>query len=412
MKIAVTGGSGQLGTLVLRRLVYDRNIKEIILIDLQPPLVASAKIKFTRADIRDKALDQYLQGCDALIHLAFVVIHYKPRAEFDAINIEGSKNVFQAAVRAGIGQILYTSSIAAYGVVPGHPVPIVESTPRKYQPDMPYAAAKYKIEAFLDDFEASHPEVCITRFRPAILIGRQMDHAFGQTLKRRKILHRGSMRIPIVWDEDVADAILLALRRKQPGAFNLAADSPLDAAGLAKEGGLQLIRLPKGLVVALAYLGVFFSRLGLGQAMDPAWTKQAKGELIVSSDRARSELGWQPACSTAAEVIRKYVAEVPQKLDPRLRKFFRALNFAAKLQTPAPNQKLVNTQVHLALNGTNGGDLGLFMHQGKLSIRQTIPRPPASVVRLHADTLIELLAGHGDFAAAQLTGKVKVEGEP
>ena len=41
------------------------------------------------------------------------------------------RNVFEAAARAGVGQIIYTSSIAAYGVTPGHPDPLYEDAPRK-----------------------------------------------------------------------------------------------------------------------------------------------------------------------------------------------------------------------------------------------------------------------------------------
>jgi uncharacterized protein YbjT (DUF2867 family) len=41
MRIAVTGGSGQLGTLVLRRLADDRAVKEIVALDVRPPLFVS-----------------------------------------------------------------------------------------------------------------------------------------------------------------------------------------------------------------------------------------------------------------------------------------------------------------------------------------------------------------------------------
>jgi nucleoside-diphosphate-sugar epimerase len=51
--------------------------------------------------------------------------------------------------------------------------------------------------------------------------------------------------------------------------------------------------------------------------MEPAWLKEAKVEMIISSAKARRDLNWQPRCTTAAEVIKKYVEVVPKRLDPR-----------------------------------------------------------------------------------------------
>jgi UDP-glucose 4-epimerase len=365
-----------------------------------------------RADIREDNFAQYLQDCEVLVHLAFVVTSYLPRAEFDAINIAGSKNIFRAAAAAGVRQIVYASSIAAYGTMPGHPIPIVETTPRRYHYAIPYAAAKFRLEEFLDEFEQEHLNFVVTRFRPAILLGVYMEHPFGQTLRQRRIVARGNTPIPIVWDEDVADAIMLAIRTKAHGAFNLAADNALSAAELARIGGLRLLRVPGWILLPLAYLSIFLTKFGIGRAMDPAWLKEAKGEMIISSAKARQELGWQPRCSTAAQVIKKYVEVVPKRLDPRLARFFRLIGWISRFQRPSPAQQQVSARIHLALAGPTGGDLGCFIHHGRLSIEKNIPRPPTAVARLSVSTLLDFLAGRADFATAQITGKIHFEGEP
>ncbi|MCU1277537.1 MAG: NAD-dependent epimerase/dehydratase, partial [bacterium] len=140
MRIAVTGAAGQLGTVVLRRLAVERGVTAIRSLDLRPPAVASGKLEHVRADVRDPAFARFLDGCDALVHLAFIVTGAPPRPVFDAINVAGSRNVIEAAVKVGIKKIVYTSSVAAYGVVHGHPRPIVETTPRVHQPAFPYSA--------------------------------------------------------------------------------------------------------------------------------------------------------------------------------------------------------------------------------------------------------------------------------
>src|SRR5262245_28590879 len=121
MRVVVTGGSGQLGTLVLRRLTADRSVASIVSLDLRPPSVASSRIRAVKADVRDPDLERLLDGADAVVHLAFLVTQHRPGGVFESVNIGGSKNVFEAAARARAKQIVYASSVAAYGCVPGHP---------------------------------------------------------------------------------------------------------------------------------------------------------------------------------------------------------------------------------------------------------------------------------------------------
>ncbi|MFL5362857.1 MAG: NAD-dependent epimerase/dehydratase family protein [Myxococcales bacterium] len=226
MRVAVTGGAGQLGTLVLRRLCADRTVNEVRSLDLRPPLAASPKLKTILADVRDPDFARYLEACDVLVHLAFLVAKRGRREIQDDVNVEGSKNVVRAALHAGVRRIVYASSIAAYGVVAGHPEPIVESTPRIRQPSFWYACAKYDVESFLDEVEAAHPEVAVVRFRPAILLGRRMEHALGAAFRRGVLPDSGVVPLPLVWDEDVADAFVLGVKSEARGAFNLAADDP------------------------------------------------------------------------------------------------------------------------------------------------------------------------------------------
>ena len=286
MKVAVTGGSGQLGTLVLRRLAEDPHVSDIVSIDLRPPCVASTKIRSVIADVRDLKVARHIEGCDALIHLAFVVTTAPARRVFDAINVSGSRNVFNAAARAGIPRIIYSSSIAAYGVVPGHPVPITEETPRRHEPAFAYSATKYEVEAFLDSFERKHPEIAIARLRPSILLGRQMDHSLGHALLRGIVPVLSDTPLPIVWDEDVADAVMLALRNNAHGAFNLSADNLLPPVELARAAGMRGVRVPPLLLKAVSKLTLPFARLGLGRGMDPAWLDHLNVPMIVSSEKA------------------------------------------------------------------------------------------------------------------------------
>jgi len=362
MRVVVTGGSGQLGTHVLRRLIDQRKVERVVSIDLHPPLVASGKLEAITADVRDPRIGDHLAQADALIHLAFIVTSKVPRETFDAVNVEGSKNVFRAAIGAGVKQIVYASSIAQYGVVPGHPDPIVETTPRIYQHDFPYSAAKHRVEEFLDELELAHPDVAIARLRPAILIGTHFQNPLakllGRALDRGLFPSTSDVMLPIVWDEDVAEAAILCVKSAARGAFNLAAREQKSARELAAATGLKVFQPPKMAMQAAAKISDVLSRFGMGDAIDPTWRENGDVHMIIDSQKARRELGWSPKCETAIQVVQRYLDLAPGKLDPRIRTFLRLIAALAK-RDRSQQQDLVGmrSRIHLQLTGKGGGIL-------------------------------------------------------
>ncbi len=409
MKIAVTGAAGQLGTVVLRRLAVERGVTALRSLDLRPPAVAGAKIEHVRADVRDPDFRRFLDGCDALVHLAFIVTGAPPRAVFNAINVSGSMNVIEAAVQAGIKQIVYTSSIAAYGVVHGHPRPIVEETPRVHQPSFPYSAAKWEVEQWLDGFEPQHPDVAIARLRPSIVIGVPTVHAHGAMLARRAIVDLPAP-LPIVWDEDVADAVALALRKRARGAFNITAEPAVTPRELAEKCGLRLIRIPRALINVGAQLGALVTKLGLSEAVDPAWLRISDVCMDMSAEKARRELGWKPTCPTPFAVIDRFLAENSTGLDRRLELIVRLLQLRARRAVTDPSMH-TRGRVHLRLTGPGGGDIGFVIDGAHVDVLREAPRPPSTVVTMKTATFYDLLAGRSDFNTGQMTGRIRVEGE-
>ncbi|HEX9103728.1 MAG TPA: NAD-dependent epimerase/dehydratase family protein [Polyangia bacterium] len=409
MRIAVTGAAGQLGTVVLRRLAVERGVTALRSLDLRPPAVAGAKIEHVRADVRDPDFARFLDGCDALVHLAFIVTGGPPRPVFDAINVGGSMNVIEAAVKVGIKKIVYTSSVAAYGVVQGHPRPIVETTPRVHQPSFPYAAAKWEIEDWLDKFEPAHPDVAIARLRPSIVVGVPTVHAHGAMLARRAIVDLPAP-MPLVWDEDVADAVALALRKDARGAFNLTSEPTATPRELADQCGLRLIHIPRALITVGAQLGALAQKLGLSEAVDPAWLRVGDVCMDMSAEKARRELGWKPKCPTPFAVIDRFLAENSTGLDRRLEIFVRLLQLAARraIDDPAMHTR---GRVHLRLTGPGGGDIGFVIDGAHVQVTREMPRPPSTVVTMKAATFHDLLAGRTDFNIGQMTGRIRVEGE-
>lgn len=408
MKVVVTGGAGQLGTALLRRLARERAVREIVSLDVRPPVVASGKVSHVIADVRDPGIEQHFRGADAVAHLAFIVTKVMDRRTFEDINVGGSRNVFERAHAAGVRRFAYASSVAAYGVVDRTDT-VTEDTPRVRDPSFAYAACKHDVEAFLDRWEAAHPDTAVARMRPSVLLGTRIEHNLGLALRLRTIPALPKP-VPMVWDEDVADAFALALKQGARGAFNLSCDAPLDGEGLARAGRLRLIPLPDSALRTTLALSDFLADHGAG--VDPAWVRAVTADLTpYDTRRAREVLGWRPAYPTGEAVIRRFVEMAPTVLDPRLRLFFRMVDFGARRAPPIPDLQHTVADAHLWLLGPGGGDVALHIREGRVRVTLGVPRPPSSVAIIRASHFMDLLAGRTDFSVAQVTGRLRVEGE-
>lgn len=110
------------------------------------------------------------------------------------------------------------------------------------------------------------------------------------------------LRFQALHSDDAAEAYRLALHRPVHGAFNLAADPPLDAEELAALLGAQVVRMPRGAVRA-ALAGAW--RLHLVPSSPGLFDAVVRLPLMDTS-RARRELGWEPR-HTATRAIEEFL---------------------------------------------------------------------------------------------------------
>ena len=108
-----------------------------------------------------------VKGADVVVHLAFAIIGAARRR---AINVEGSRNVFEAAIEAGAERVCYASSVAAYGFHSDNPDWLTEDVPARGSPEMYYSQQKAEVEGVLAQLllkRRTHAWV----FRPCIVAG-------------------------------------------------------------------------------------------------------------------------------------------------------------------------------------------------------------------------------------------------
>jgi nucleoside-diphosphate-sugar epimerase len=307
MRVVVVGATGNHGSSLVRRLARDEAIEEIVGVARRAPSWSVPKVLWHHADITKVDLDPVLAGADAVVHLAWLIQPGRNEHVTHAVNVEGSRRVFDAAARAGVGTIVYASSVGAYSAGPKDRR-VGEDWATSGVPSSFYARHKAAVERILDSFEAAHPEVRVVRMRPGLTFKReaatQIRRLFVGPFLPRALVRRAllpvvpdvpRLRFQAVHTEDLAEAYRLAILRPEArGAYNIAADPVLDPGVLGRVLGAARVPLPGALLRGAASL-TYKLRL---QPSEPGWVDMALGVPLMDTGRAARDLGWEPRRSS------------------------------------------------------------------------------------------------------------------
>jgi UDP-glucose 4-epimerase len=339
MKVVVTGATGNVGTSVIEALVADERVTEIIGIARRMPAWRPKRTQWVSLDVERHDLRPWLEGADAVIHLAWLIQPSRDAAELERVNVRGSRRVFETAAEAGVGALVHASSVGVYSPGPKDRA-VDESWPRDGVQSLFYARHKAAAERMLDDLEARHPSLRVVRLRPGLIFkreaGPEVRRLFAGPFLPARLLQPG--RLPVlplpprmvvqcVHATDVGEAYrLAALSADAHGAYNIAADPVLDRDELARLLRSRAVTVPTRLVRALADL----SHRARLQPAPPGWLDMGLAVPTMSTRRAREELGWTPRRS-AGDALLELLAGMAEPagaptppLEPRAGGRFRA----------------------------------------------------------------------------------------
>jgi nucleoside-diphosphate-sugar epimerase len=119
VKVLVTGGTGHIGNVVVRKLVASGADVRVLVYDDRPSL-EEVEVERIQGDVRDaEAVSRALQGVEVVWHLAAVIaIDGDPKGLARSVNIDGAKTVAREALRAGVRRMVHVSSIHAFDHAP------------------------------------------------------------------------------------------------------------------------------------------------------------------------------------------------------------------------------------------------------------------------------------------------------
>ncbi|HZU79588.1 MAG TPA: NAD-dependent epimerase/dehydratase family protein, partial [Acidimicrobiales bacterium] len=114
MRVVVTGATGNLGTALLRRLAGRGDVEVVAVARRRPEGELAANVRFVAADVAADDLEPVFGGADALVHLAWLFQPtHRPDLTWEA-NVGGTARVLQAAARARVRTVVYSSSVGTY----------------------------------------------------------------------------------------------------------------------------------------------------------------------------------------------------------------------------------------------------------------------------------------------------------
>ena len=311
MKILITGGSGFLGINLVRYL-YSRG-HEIVSLDIADFDYSDTKdkIKVIKGDIRNKTkVEEAMNGIEIVIHTAAALPLYKPEDIFST-DVEGTKNLLEAAEKINVARFVHISSTAVYGIPDHHPL---------YEDDKldgvgPYGKAK--IQAEEECLKAREKGMCVPIIRPKSFIGPERLGVFDLLFDWAKDGHgfpmigNGKNRYQLLDVEDLCDAVYLCCtldKDKVNDIFNIGAkefttmredyQAVLDYAGHGK----KIKGLPeKPIIWTLRFL----EALKLSPLYKWVYETASK-DSFVSIEKAEQVIGFNPKFSNKDALIRNY----------------------------------------------------------------------------------------------------------
>jgi UDP-glucose 4-epimerase len=316
LTVAITGPTGDIGRALLRQLDEAPEVDRIIGMARRPFDPAEfdlEKTEYRQGDILDEdSVTGLAEGCDVLVHLAFIILG--GHEETHRINLEGTRNVFNAATSAGLKRFVYTSSVAAYGFHDENPQPLTEEVAPKGTDEFYYSAQKAELERELhrmvdgSDVDAYVFRPCIVAGGDALMLIRAMmdQLQLGGRLPQittflntvpflKPVLPDPGTPFQLVHQDDVAQALVASITgRGEPGIYNLAGEGTISFGDLASALGWYSVPVPNFAVDVAAEL---IARVPFTPA-EFQWINAARVPVVMDTQKAREKLGWEPAFDT------------------------------------------------------------------------------------------------------------------
>ena len=306
-RIAVTGASGYVGTVLIGHLVESEDVDGILAIDVREPRHdLGSKVSFVRQDVSEPFPRLFAEHeIDTVVHLAYLLRQGRNREANRRVNVGGTRNTIEACSLGGVGRIVYLSSTSVYGAHPDNPEALTEEMPARPVKGFQYSEDKLASERLLDEYASATPgvEVCILRCCP--IVGANADNFIAKTFDKPFLVAVSGASPPmqLIHEDDLVHCLTLATMGDAEGLYNLAGAGSISWDELAAARGRRVVSLPAWLLYPLIQL-TWSLRL---QSDSPAiGLDMIRYPWFASTEKLEREMGFMPQYSSS-DAWRAYV---------------------------------------------------------------------------------------------------------
>lgn len=296
-KVLITGASGGLAQIVAA-VMKDRY--ELFGVDPRSyPTGKTFPGQFLQADYRQRKMADLFRThqFDAMIHLGrlSVAAHIRKTQRFH-VNVLGTRSLLELALKYRVKSVVVLSTFHVYGAHQHNHLYITEEDPLLASQTFPEVVDAVELDNVSAAFSLRNPQVRTVILRPTNIIGNQIRNQVSTFLRGHMspILMGYDPMWQFIHEDDMANAILLALEGKKSGIYNVGGEGVIAISHAIKNAGGASISVPSflsGIVMkGLKLTGQFFPRHLVDFFKYP---------VIISDKAFRKDFGFEPQMTTA-----------------------------------------------------------------------------------------------------------------
>ena len=248
-KVLITGISGGQGRLLTRRL---RENYEVCGVDRASWDGAPRGVNVHVVDIRKKKFEDVIRTemPTAIVHLGFVR-HFRTseRERYD-VNVRGTKQLLDHCVNHGVQSLVVMSSSYVYGAFPENPYFMDEDQPLSASRSYPEIRDLVEVDTLASAYLWRYPHIRTCVLRPVNVLGHYVHSMIGRYLREPRVptVMGFDPMMQFIHEEDLSEAIALALEHGLQGVFNVTGPGQVPLHTAIRETGGTAWPIPEPLM--------------------------------------------------------------------------------------------------------------------------------------------------------------------